>query len=65
MPDFDPNIRTFRFTKDNKHICVGYNIKAGCKYVKTPNGCKHEHLCDVRMPDGTACGQPHTRFNHV
>jgi hypothetical protein len=61
MPGFDPNLRTARFTKDKKPICVGFNIRDGCKFT----ACKHEHVCDVKMPDGTACGQAHTRYDHV
>ena len=58
--DFDPKLRTARFTKDKKPICVGFNVKAGCTF---PN-CQHEHVCDVKMPNGEACGKDHERFNH-
>jgi hypothetical protein len=59
--DFNPNIRTSRFTKDKKPICVGFNIKDGCKW----SNCTHEHVCDVKLQDGTACGEAHTRLQHV
>ena len=60
-PGFDPNINTIRFTTNKEPICIGFNIRDGCKYTS----CKHKHVCDVRKADGTACGEAHERYNHV
>ena len=60
MPDFDKDIRTTRALANGNPICVGFNIRKGCTF----NGCKHMHVCDVKLENGQACGQNHPRFEH-
>ena len=62
LPGFDPDISTVKKTKDGKQICKFYNIPKGCNFGAS---CKSAHVCDVKMPDGSACGSTtHIRTGH-
>lgn len=62
LPGFDPSISTVKKTSDGKLICKHFNIQQGCSFAAK---CKFKHVCDVRLPDGSACGsQTHNRMGH-
>ena len=62
LPGFDKDISTVKKSKDGKFICKFFNVPKGCQFG---NSCKMEHVCDVKMPDGTACGSTtHIRTGH-
>ena len=62
LPGFDANQPTAKKTSEGKLVCKHFNIPAGCTFG---SACKFEHACDVRMPDGSACGsKQHNRLGH-
>jgi hypothetical protein len=52
---------TVRKGAGGKEFCKRWNDQRGC----TNASCPHLHQCDVRMPNGQACGDPgHNRAGH-
>lgn len=52
-------VQTVSMVKGGKRICKQWNDNRGCR------GCKDLHQCDVRLPNGQACGATsHNRMNH-
>ena len=51
---------TISMLKGGKRICKAFNDGRGCK-----GGCGHEHVCDVKLPNGKACQKSsHNRLQH-
>ena len=62
LPGFDPNQPTAKETSAGDRVCKHFNVQAGCNFG---TGCKFAHVCDVRLPNGSACGwKTHNRLGH-
>ena len=60
LEGFVAGLRTVK-VHNGKAICKRFADGRGCDFK---DKCKFEHVCDVDV-DGKACGQPHSRKDHV
>ena len=62
LPGFDASQPTAKKMSDGTLVCKHHNVPSGCTYGEK---CRFAHVCDVRMPNGSACGsKSHNRLGH-